>query len=45
MHVKYYLVLHALELALKSIIRKNGKTVEEIKNYGHDIEPLSKKVI
>ena len=42
--VKYFLLSHAIELALKAILRKNGKTIDEIKNFGHDIDQLAIEV-
>jgi HEPN domain-containing protein len=39
--VAYYLAGHAIELALKAFLRADGRTLDQLKTIGHDIEKLA----
>lgn len=41
--IKYYLLGHAAELALKSYLFKHGVPIAELKTMGHDLSKLSGK--
>jgi len=41
---KYYLVCHAIELSFKSILRSYKYSVEELKNFGHDLAKLMQEI-
>ncbi|TVU92088.1 hypothetical protein [Vreelandella titanicae] len=41
--IKYYLLGHAAELALKSYLYKHGVAITELKKIGHNLKELSQK--
>lgn len=41
--IKYYLLGHAAELALKSYLFKHGVAITELKKIGHNLKELSQK--
>lgn len=38
--VKYYLLCHAIELAMKALLREKGFTRKQLLDLGHDLEKL-----
>ncbi|HUD09866.1 MAG TPA: HEPN domain-containing protein [Patescibacteria group bacterium] len=42
--VKYYLLCHAIELAMKAYLREKGYTRKQLLDIGHDLEKLIKEL-
>ena len=38
--VKYFLICHSIELAMKACLRERGYTRKQLSNIGHDLEKL-----